>query len=264
MTQIYITIAIIGIVALLVCYVFIRQTIGERNQEKQRLHRALKNRANELVQILSAFPDYYLPKEITVFVYRAVVDAYEQLTNLEPAEPSYSEAFKMHSAQMEAALRQPENRKQQHFQSAAQINELRQYINILNGFCLKSMQRGQITNKQCAHYKALLKELSINLTVDNYSFCAKQAKDNNKPKLGIHFYELAKNLLLKETPNDYKSIIKFINEEVPRLKEMEDARLSEEERLINAKAAEETPSSEESQWYEYDEDSDWKKKNIYD
>lgn len=266
MTQIYITIAVIGIVALLVCYVFIKQTISERKQEKERLHRALKKRAKDLIQMLSAFPEHYLPKEIAVFVYRVVVDAYEQLTKLEPSEKAYAEGFKFHTAQMEATARQPENRKLQHLQSAAQINELRQYINILSGFCMKSMKRGQISSKQCAHYKALLKELSIHLACDNYNVCAKQAKDNGKPKLAIHFYELAKNLLLKETPADYKSSIQFINEEIPKLQELERAQLSEKERLLAEKRDEQLnqPSPEEAEWDEFQEEAGWKKKNIYD
>ena len=77
MTQIYITIGVIAVVAALVCYIFIRQTMSDKKQEKDRLHRALQKRAKELLQMISVFPDDFLPQEIKVFIYRCVIDAYQ-------------------------------------------------------------------------------------------------------------------------------------------------------------------------------------------
>lgn len=257
MTQIYITIAIIGIIALLVCYVFIRQTLGERQKEKDRLHRALAKRAKELLQVMSVFPEDFLPKELVVFIYRCIIDAYEQLSKLMPDETKYIEALTMHSSQLEVIVRKPDKNQPTDLESNAQINELRQHLNLLGGFLQKSLKRNHITPKQHSHYRQLLKELIIKLAVNNYMITAKQALDIQKTKLAIHYYDLAKKLLIRETPGHYKESIDTINRQIEPLLAME----KEEEQTRQESKVD---NNNEDEWEEIKEDSDWKKKNVYD
>ncbi len=256
MTQIYITIAIIGIIALLVCYVFIRQTLGEKQKEKDRLHRALVKRAKELLQVLSIFPEDFLPKELVVFIYRCIIDAYEQLSRLMPEDNTYVEALKMHSSQLEATIRKPDNAKFTELQSSAQINELRQHLNLLGNFLQKSLKRKHITPKQHAHYRQLLKELIIKLAVNNYTITAKQALDMQKTKLSIHYYDLAKKLLIRETPSHYQESIDDINRQIEPLIELEKTEQAELNSTQN--------DNDDGEWGEVKDESDWKKKNVYD
>lgn len=273
MTQIYITIGVISIVAALVCYIFIRQTMSDKRQEKERLHRALVKRAKELLHMISAFPDDFLPQEIKVFIYRCVIDAYQQLSKLEPSDKQYVEALKVHSAQLEAVIRTPDSKKTVNLQSAAQINELKQYLTLLGRFSQKSAQRNNITQKQYSHYRMLIKGLNAKLAVDGYILSAKQATEINKRRLAIHYYELAKKLLTKETPPNFQDQITRINAAMEPLMEME---ALEKERLAteaaskkdtddtNASTAPEGTSTEDKEWAQFEEDSGWKKKNVYD
>jgi len=259
MTQIYITVGIIAIVAILVCYVFIRQTISERQREKARLQRVLDKRATDLLQMTSAFPPHFVPKELMIFIFRCIIDAYEQLTKLDNSNAQYVESLTLHTAQLENTIRTPERVHTEQLQSATQINELRQYLNLLNGFLQKSLQRQQISTKQYGHYRTLIKELIVRLAINNYMLSAKQALDTQKHKLALHYYDLAKKLLVKESPTDYQKNIEKINLAIAPLLQME----AEEEALDITEEPGDAASSEK-EWDEFKEDDMWKKKNVYD
>jgi hypothetical protein len=85
MTSVYIIIGLILLTCGLICYVFIKQTIVKRKRERTRLFNALEKRSKELLQMLNAFPPHFLPKDISVFLYRCIVDVFEQLSKLEPS-----------------------------------------------------------------------------------------------------------------------------------------------------------------------------------
>jgi hypothetical protein len=265
MTQSHIIIGIIGIIGVFVCSVFIRQTIAERQREKERLHRALEKRAKELLQMVSAFPDNFLPKELLVFIYRCIIDAYEQLTKLKPAEDQYVDYLKIHSMQLEAVVRNTGSVKAEDLQSLTQINELRQYLNLVAGFLQKSVQRKHISHKQHLYYRQLVKELMIRLAVNNYSASAKQALEVQKNKLAIHYFELAKKLLIKETPNGYKKNIQKINLRLAPLHEMEGIEPDiQAEASIHTDSASPAVEEDDEEWNDFKEDTEWKKKNVYD
>jgi len=266
MTQIYIIIGVIAIISALVCYIFVRQTISERKLERQRLQRALNKRAKELLQAISVFPDDFLPKELIVFLYRSIIDAYEQLTKLDPSNKSYIEALQIYTVQLEAAIRKVESQKAHELPNAAQINEFKQYLNLIGNFLQKSMQRGSVSQKQHAHYRLLLKELVIGLTVNGHTLSARQAIEMQKSKLALHHFELAKKLLTKESPAGFQEQLLAINTAMEPLiiqSKAEDALLREQNK--NPHSDEENQDDEEKdEWDAFKEDSGWKKKNIYD
>ena len=234
--------------------------MGSRKEEKERLNRAMLKRAKELQQILSVFPDDFIPKEICVFIYRCIIDIYQQLCKLEPKESGHIESLKVHSATLEGVIRQPENKKISNIQNNAQIGELRQYLGVLGRFLQKSAQRKNITAKQFAHYRLLLKGLTVQLAVDTYLISAKQGIDSGKPKLGIHNYELAKQLLTKETPNGYKEQIAKITSLLAPLMQAQEAEAPQS----NAGANQGGEKEGGGEWSQFEEDSGWKKKNVYD
>ena len=266
MTQIYIIVGVIAIISALVCYIFVRQTIGERKLERERLQRALNKRAKELLQAISVFPENFLPKELVVFLYRSIIDAYEQLTKLDSSNKGYVESLQTYTVQLEAAIRKPDNQAAEDLQGAAQINELKQYLNLINGFLQKSVQRGSITQKQHAHYRLLLKELVITLTVNGHNISARQAIEMGKSRLALHHYDLAKKLLTKESPSGFTEKVHKIDTAMAPLLaqcEAEDDAVAEQGR--NPHSADSAQEAEEQdEWNAFEEDSGWKKKNIYD
>lgn len=261
MTQIYIITGIIVLVCSLICYVFIRQTITKRNSEKKRLKRALDKRAKDLVQMLNSFPANFLPRDLQVFVYRCIIDSFEQLSKLDPSEPEYIEHFKSYTSNMESTMRAPKTMANVTFQSSTQINEIRQYLNYLSRFMQKWMQRGNINQKQYSHYKELLKKLITQLMVDNYTISAKQAIQIDKPKLAIHYFSLAKKALTKEELLTSKeSRLVLVNEELKKLEYL----VQQQESLSNNNQTTEEDNEDDKEWQKFEEDDDWKKKNIYD
>lgn len=264
MAQVYIIAGVIVLVSVLICYIFIRQTIVKRQKEKARLHRALEKRSKELVQMLNSFPANFLPRDLSVFLYRCIVDVYEQLSKLMPEETEFIENFKLYTGQMESAMRTPATNTSVTFTNSSQINEVRQYLNYFGRFLQTWMQRGNISSKQYGTYKGLIKQLVVQLMVDNYVLSAKQSTQMDKPKLAIHYYMLAKNLITKEgVAASRKGHLALIEEELSSLEK----RVAEEARTGEG-SVEEVPqveeNEEESQWKQFEEDSGWKKKNIYD
>jgi len=263
MTQVYIVSATIVLVIALICYVFIRQTITKRQKEKQRLRRALDKRVKELTQMLGSFPAGFLPRDVQVFLYRCIVDVFEQLSKLAPGESEYIEQFQLYTSHMEATMRAADAHRDVVMQSTKQINEIRQYLNYLGRFIQKWGERGNISSKQYAHYKALLKKLINQLMVDNYILLAKQSTQTAKPKLAVHYLNLAKNLLLKEGLAVAKqSRIDFVDSELRGLKTKIEA--EEGSQHLSASDAA-TSQDEQGKWQQFTEqEADWKKKNVYD
>ncbi|ODS23022.1 hypothetical protein AB835_11060 [Candidatus Endobugula sertula] len=218
---------------------------------------------------MSVFPENFLPQEIHVFVYRCIIDAYQQLTKLDPTNKQHVESLKIHSSQLETIIRTSGTKKNIRLQSAAQINELRQYMNLLGRFLQKSVQKKHITQKQYGHYRLLIKGLTTQLAIDGYIISARQSLDIGKNRLSIHYYDLAKKLLTKETPSNYKEQIQYINEELSPLMDAEMLKQEQEQHHKESvvEEGEATPlieSNENKEWAQFEEEAGWKKKNIYD
>jgi len=264
MTQIYVIIGVIMLFCILVCYIFVRQTVVKRRKEKARLKRALDKRSQDLIQILNSFPPNFLPNDLFTFIYRCIVDALEQLSKLAPNEPEYLENLTLYTTQMETATRTPKEQAETCIESSSQINELRQCLNHLGRFIQKWFQRGNITSKQYAHYKISLKRIITKLMVDNYSLSAKSAADINKYKLSSHYYMLAKNLITKEgLIASNKERLTLINKELERLETAIEDEAKQAETESEATAGNGSNPSPEG-WKGFKKEEDWKKKNVYD
>jgi hypothetical protein len=265
MTQVYIIAGTMVLIVALISFVFMRQTISKRHKERMRLQRALDKRSKDLVSMLNAFPPQFLPRDLLIFLYRCIVDTFEQLSKLNPSDSEYIELFKSYTAQMESVIRTPQNDKEVSLQNSSQINEIRQYLNYLGRFLQRWMQRGNISQKQYGLYKGQLKRLITKLMVDNYILSAKQSIQIDKPKLAIHYYSLAKSLITKESLlTSTKGTLTMIQEELSSLEarvKLEEAEKQAEELLNEPSEGEE---AESNQWQQFSEDDDWKKKNVYD
>jgi hypothetical protein len=263
MTPVYIIIGLIVLTCMLICYVFIKQTIVKRKREKARLFNALVKRSKELLQMLNAFPPHFLPKDLSVFLYRCIVDVFEQLSKLEPERSELLEQFTLYTTTMETKIREPVNDSQVRLQSSTQINEIRQYLNYLGRFMQKWVQRGNLSDQQYGAYKVTLKNLVNKLMIDNYMLSGTASNDIGKYKLAAHHFTLAKNMIIKEgLASTQKDNLAHINQELARLIE---AMKLEDEAAGTVKANIETITTDNNdEWSELEAKDGWKKKNIYD
>jgi len=269
MSQIYIIAGMLCLISLLVCFVFIRQTIVKKQQEKARLSRALVKRAKFLQQMLESFPQGFLPTDLSVLLLRSIVDTFEQLTKLLPEETQYVDHFKLYTTMLEEAIKNSskEEPSQAAIDNSSQIAEIRQSLNQLSRFIQSSAKRGSITQKQFILYKSQIKKLAVQVMVDNYMIAASQAVDSDKLKLGIHYYTLAKNLIAEEGLSTIKrKELMQIAEKVPSLQSLLDDEIQQraQETVADSAAAGELENQDAGQWAELDEEDDWKKKNLYD
>lgn len=261
MSPVYAIAGMLAIIALGICYIFIRQTLLKKKQEKARLIRALSKRASDLIQMVNGFPDNFLGRDLSVLLFRNIVDVFEQLSQLDSNETQYIENFKFYTKKMEEAQKISKTQEAAAtILSGSQINETRQYLNFLNRFLQKWAQRGNISQKQHSVYKDQIQKLNAQLKVDSYMMMAAQARETEKPKLAIHYYQLAKNLITEEGLSNVKQRqLMSIEETLPRLMaEMEQQAQSQPEK-------ENTESPEDEGWAEYEEEEEsWKKKRVYD
>ncbi len=263
MSSIYIAAIIVIALVVLVCYAFVSQSLEQKRKQKQRLMTALKTRLRDFKYMLKGFPADFLPKELVILVHRCLIDVYEQLAHIEPKEPLYKEELNLYSKQMQEALQKPNTAKAKPLQNIQQIKEVRQHLKELNTFVAHLEQRGTLTTNQADIHRQQIKQLIIQISVDAYILHAKDAQQNNKARLALHYYNLASKLLARE------------NADGAYQKQL--ANLSAITAQIEAKLADEEPDHKESEeqkaekdavtqaWENFAEgDKSWKKKHLYD
>src|SRR5690625_3541136 len=84
MSSLSIAFIIVGLLIVLIGYAFIYQALEKRRKQRQRLMAALKYRQRSFKRMLVSFPAGFLPKDLNLVVYQALIEAAEQLRRLEP------------------------------------------------------------------------------------------------------------------------------------------------------------------------------------
>lgn len=263
MSSIYITIGIIAFIGLLACYAFISQTLEKKRQQKQRLLAALKARARNFKYIITGFPTDFLPKELNVLVHRCLVEVCEQLAQLEPNDGSYLQDLQLYNAQMDELKRKPKPSKRVKLENAQQIKDVKRALEELHKFTVQLETRGRINESQLKAYGAQIKKLVLQISVDAYLINAKQSHTAGKLRLALHYYTLAKKLLVRENGDGAfnaqieKMTVVITNITAELALDEPEYEATPDQAALNAEASEEWSSFDKS-------DADWKKKNVYD
>src|SRR5690625_7707287 len=92
---------IVGLLIVLIGYAFIYQALEKRRKQRQRLMAALKYRQRSFKRMLVSFPAGFLPKDLNLVVYQALIEAAEQLRRLEPKERAHKEEVALYSRELE-------------------------------------------------------------------------------------------------------------------------------------------------------------------
>lgn len=250
---------IFGLLVVLVGYAYIHQTLEKRRKRRQRLLTALKHRQRNFKYMVSGFPAGLLPKELNLIVYRALLDACEQLARLEPRNPSHSQDYTQYSAELEQVKNQsqPERSRPESPEQAAEVKRLLQE---LYRYIAHQAQMGQLGQAQGKSYKDQLKRLALLVSVDAHTVSAQQAQAAGKPRLALHYYNLAKKQFTQENGGvGFEKQLSQINSIIKKLEQQ----LAEQE--PDSAAAQPGPAPEEQkEWEEFEQKADWKKKQLYD
>jgi len=252
------------LLTVLVAYVFIKQSIEKKRKQILRILRALKQRANDFKLLLNGFPENFLSKDLSELVIRCLMNVMEQLVQLEPNDSTHLESLSILSKQLEETKRRPKDSKRAKLENPQQVKEVKRLLQELNKFILHFKNKGSITPGQHKTYESQIKQLVIQMTVDNYIISAKQALSGGKTRLVVHYYTLAQKLLLRENAKGlYQNQIAKLAEQIEKYEQLLSSETEEKSKTGTPSASQDEASSE---WNKFDEEeSEWtQRKNIYD
>lgn len=260
MSSLIIVSIIFVLLILLVGYAFVYQTLEKRRKRRQRLLTALKHRERTFKYMVSGFPDGFLTKDLTLIVYRALLDACEQLSRLEPKDPSHMDDFTYYSNELEN-IKHREHPQRGRLENPQQVGELKRLLQDLYKFIALQAERGNLGQSQGQAYKEQIKRLAVQMSVDAHAINARQAQAAGKLRLALHYYTLARKQLLRENGGQgYQKQLGQISAIINNL----------EEQLAQQPEAAQGPSGpipeEEKEWEHFEEEAGggWKKKQLYD
>ncbi len=99
------------------------------------------------------------------------------------------------------------------------------------------------------------------MSVDANAIQARQAQAAGKPRLAIHFYNLARKQITQEKGGQgYQKQLAQINGIIKKL----EAQLAQQEASGAADTSEGPAPEEQKEWKEFEQETDWKKKQLYD
>ncbi len=262
MSSVTITIIIIVLLAGLVCFAFVSQTIEKNRKQKQRLLAALKLRARNFKYVLSGFPPDFLTRDLTVLVHRCLIDVCEQLSKLEPNERQYVDELQFYTQQMEEVQKKAKSPRPKPLENPQQVKEVKSHLEDVNKFVFQLEKRGTLNSAQAQAYSKQIRQLTLQMTVDNYILNAKQAQGGEKNRLAVHYYGLAHKLLARSnTEGHFNKQIAQLDQLLETLK----LKLEEEEPNYRETDAQlEEKALAEKAWDSLDEEDTWKKKSVYD
>lgn len=261
----YVIAIVFLLLILLAGYLFLSHSIEKRRNQRQRVITALRARRNAFRDLATGFPAGFLSHDLTALLYRALVDCCEQLSVLEPKDPTHSEQLSLYtnllSTQKEGS-QQPKVR----LDNPKQIKEASQLLQELHKFVLQQSATKVINQVQTDAYTDQIKRLVLQMSVDGHIFNARQSQQVGKAKLAVHYYTLARKALAAENNgHGFDKQITQLDSIIAKLQEKVDAQPegAAGEPAANAKPATEGAPSKE--WKQFDEENDkWKKKQIYD
>lgn len=252
---------IVTILLLAVGYALVFQTIDNKRKQRQRLISALKQRAANFAYMVERFPQDFLSKDLTVLVYRCLMDVNEQLAKLNPGEEAHVAALEKYRGAMATALERTDSGKKVPMTSQQQIKDVRTHLQELHKFVEKLLQKRTLNGAQAKNYSKQIQKLILQISIDAYLMSARQAEQNAKPRLALHHYSLARKLLMRE--NRDQSFGKHIAQLDAVIKELE-KQIATEGQDKPQMAAGPTPVASK-EWDEYENaEAGWKKKTVYD
>lgn len=261
MSSITVISLIIVLLAGLVCYAFVSQTIQQKREQKKRLLAALQAQARSFKFVLSGCPPGFLTKELTMLVQRNLIDVCEQLARLEPKEPKHLQDVQVYGAALADTQRQPPPSTREPIDNPQKVKEIKMSLEELHRYIFKMEGQQRINRTQADAFRAQIRQLVLQLTVDGYMLNGLNAENNDKIKLALHYFDLAESLMIREGQNGmFDAKIAQANSKIESLKQrMEDEGISTAEIDDNEK------EELEGEWGKFSEDDDtWKKKQVYD
>jgi hypothetical protein len=241
----------------LASYVFISQSIEKKRVQRQRALMTLQTKRRNFMHMISGFPPGFLTSDLLGLVYRALIDTCEQLRVLEPKSPQHQDDVTLFTNQL-AALPKNAAAQRVRMDNPQQMKDVRQNLQELQRFVIQQEAIRVINKVQADSYVDQIKRVNLQMGVDSYIYLAKQAQQIGKLKLALHYFGLARKLLVGEnTGRAYDKQIGQLDVLISKLEEQTQTHKEPE-------AAEPDPAASQKEWDSFNPEDSWKKKQMYD
>jgi len=269
MSSVFIISIIIVLLSILVCYAFISQTIKTKKEEKLRQTLMFKKRKNTFMFMLNGFPAGFLPPDMSLLVQNSLIDTLEQLNKLDPSNTTHAQDLQVVTQKMIKVKKEGKGNQRIEMESHQQIKEVKACLQELNKFIHIKEHLNEISTGRSDNLQAQIKQLVTHITVDGYEISGRAAKEMDKTQLAHHYYQLALNLLNRESKSPFKGeqaklyigIINELKEQLANEEQSSDAPANN----INKESTDNAHTEKNEQWNEFTENQDnWKKNNEYD
>lgn len=259
---IYIVAAILAVLLALAGYAYINQSIEKKRVQKQRILMTLKTKHRNLIHLINGFPANFLTSDLLSLIYRALIDTSEQLSKIEPKDQTHLDNITLFNNQL-AALPKNSVAQRARIDNPQAMKEIRQHLTELQNFLTQQEALKVINKVQLGAFTDQVKRLSLQMAVDAYIYHAKQAQQIGKLRLAIHYFTLAKKLLIAEnTTRVYDKQITQLDEITKKLEEK--AQISNEPAADSTTTASDPAAAKEWEKFTPPADEPWKKKQVYD
>jgi hypothetical protein len=261
----YVIAIIFLLLILLAGYLFLSHSIEKRRVQRQRLITALRARRNSFRDLATAFPAGFLSNDLTSLLYRALVDCCEQLSRLEPKDPTHAEQFHLYTNLL-ATQKDNNQQARVRLDNPQQIKEAHALIQELHRFVMQQSALQVINQVQTEAYVDQINRLVLQMSVDGHVFNARQSQQVGKVRLAVHYYTLARKALAAENASHgFDKQIAQLDSVIAKLQEKADAIPEATEAAPQPKPAAAADGSSSKEWKHFDEENEkWKKKQIYD
>lgn len=253
-------IAIICILAILVCGAFIAQATQQRREKHNRLLTALRAKSRRFRGILNTCPSEFLSRDLMVLVLRTIIDTSEKLAQLEKSNSTHSQEVGAFTAQLEKIQQKDSHPAANTLTSPMEANEAKSALKELEHYIHDLEEKQALPVKQTTAFKDQIKYLTFKLAIDSHELQAQTALEGNKPKIASHHYEIIVDMITKNAKNSALAaklpiLEKHIAELAQRISE-EEAHEIEGDHQTKEKDSRRKPLNS-------NEDS-WKKRTMYD
>lgn len=263
----YVIAVIFLLLILLAGYLFLSNAIDKRRAQRQRLITALRARRNSFRDLATGFPSGFLSADLTALLYRALIDCCEQLSRVEPKDPTHVEQLTLYTNLL-GALKDIGQQTRVRLDNPQQIKEAQGLLQELHRFVMQQSAANLINNVQTEAYVDQLNRLVLQISVDGHIFNARQSQQIGKARLAVHYYTLARKALAAENAShSFDKQIAQLDSVIAKLQEKADAapEATDAPNAIPSKNTPDPDGASAKEWKQFDEESDkWKKKQIYD
>lgn len=251
----------LGLVILLVV-AYTVQTIEKNNRERRRLETALKLRSHEFNELLDALPASMLGRNLRLLICQGLEDVSQQLHKLNPREITSHDLEHLQALRARMA-QEPEQIAYQTLTDGVQIKETQRQLKQLHAYLLRLRSAGRLTQAQAQQYVRQLQHLLVLTSLDGYQLASQQALQADKPRLAIHYLQLALERMQKH--NTAEVFNARIQQTQNRITALEQSNPDTDASGSPAQKSSTPPAASTEAWDQFEESGDeWKKKSLYD